>query len=183
MDGGRNRPTPTSNPLVAVTQRQAERLGLKVGSTITFMAQDKRFDATVAALTLSDGQHAYSRADFVLPKKSLDGLPVVWYGGVHADPAKVGQLQRALYAAYPTVTVINVAQALETIRSVVIQIIYVVQFPRGLLDLRGSRDPGLVDRRNPLSPHPRSGGIEDARSHPQPHRVYLFHRIHRSPWV
>ena len=30
--------------------------------------------------------------------------------------ARVAELQRALYAAYPTVTVINVAQALETIR-------------------------------------------------------------------
>jgi putative ABC transport system permease protein len=37
-------------------------------------------------------------------------------------------LQRALYKAYPTVTVINVAQALETVRSVVIQITYVIQF-------------------------------------------------------
>ncbi len=31
-------------------------------------------------------------------------------------------------AAYPTVTVINVAQALETVRQVVIQITYVIQF-------------------------------------------------------
>ena len=44
------------------------------------------------------------------------------------NPDQVAQLQRALYNAYPTVTVINVAQALETIRSVVVQIIYVVQF-------------------------------------------------------
>jgi putative ABC transport system permease protein len=80
------------------------------------------------ALTKSDGQHAYSRASFVLPARSLAGFPVIWYGGVHAAPEKVGDLQRQLYAAYPTVTVINVAQALETIRSVVIQIIYVVQF-------------------------------------------------------
>jgi putative ABC transport system permease protein len=40
----------------------------------------------------------------------------------------VGELQRALYRAYPTVTVINVAQALETVRAVVIQITYVIQF-------------------------------------------------------
>jgi len=33
-----------------------------------------------------------------------------------------------LYLAYPTVTVINVAQALETVRAVVIQITYVIQF-------------------------------------------------------
>jgi putative ABC transport system permease protein len=117
-----------THPLVAVGQRTAERLGLKVGSTMTFSAQDKQFVAKVAALTKSDGQHAYSRAEFMLPKASLAGLPVVWYGGVHADPNHVGDLQRALYKAYPTVTVINVAQALETVRSVVIQITYVIQF-------------------------------------------------------
>ena len=116
------------HPLVGVAQHQAQRLGLKIGSTISFAAQDKRFDATVVAFTRSDGQHAYGRAEFILPGPSLAGLPIIWYGGVHADPAHVGELQRALYTAYPTVTVINVAQALETIRSVVIQIIYVVQF-------------------------------------------------------
>jgi putative ABC transport system permease protein len=115
-------------PVVAVNQHDAERLGVKVGSHITFAAQDSRFTATVVALTKADGQHAYSRAAFILPPAALVGLPVVWYGGVHADPTRVGELQRALYNAYPTVTVINVAQALETVRSVVIQITYVIQF-------------------------------------------------------
>ena len=116
------------HPVVAVGERQAERLGVHVGSTITFAAQDAQFTATVVALTKSDGQHAYSRAEFILPEASLAGLPTVWYGGVHAIPDRVGELQRALYGAYPTVTVINVAQALETVRSVVVQITYVVQF-------------------------------------------------------
>ncbi len=116
------------HPLIAVSKNQADRLGLHLGSTITFSTQAKSFDATVAAFTKSDGQHAYSRADFVLPPSSLAGLPAIWYGGVHADPDRVGELQRQLYAVFPTVTVINVAQALETIRSLVIQIIYVVQF-------------------------------------------------------
>lgn len=118
----------TDHPVVAVGERMAGRLGVKLGSTITFAAQDRQFDATVVALIKSDGQHAFSRADFILPQQSLAGLPVVWYGGIHAVPSKVGELQRALYNAYPTVTVINVAQALETIRNVVVQIIYVVQF-------------------------------------------------------
>jgi putative ABC transport system permease protein len=114
--------------VVAIDQRQAQRLGVHVGSHITFAAQDSRIVATVVALTKADGQHAYSRAEFILPQAALSGLPVVWYGGVHVDPAHVGELQRALYKAYPTVTVINVAQALETVRSVVIQITYVIQF-------------------------------------------------------
>jgi len=115
-------------PMVAIEQRQAQRLGVHVGSHITFAAQDTQIVATVVALTKADGQHAYSRAEFILPQASLAGLPVVWYGGVHVDPEHVGELQRALYRAYPTVTVINVAQALETVRAVVIQITYVIQF-------------------------------------------------------
>jgi len=118
----------SSVPQVAVAKRQADRLGVKVGSTITFAAQDTQIVATVAALIEADGQHAFSRAEFIMPEAVLSGLPVVWYGGVHADPARVEALQRALYAAYPTVTVINVAAALETVRNVVIQITYVIQF-------------------------------------------------------
>jgi putative ABC transport system permease protein len=116
------------SPVVAIGQQQAQRLGVHVGSHITFAAQDKQMVATVVALTKADGQHAYARAEFLLPQAALAGLPVVWYGGVHAEPDHVGELQRALYKAYPTVTVINVAQALETVRSVVIQITYVIQF-------------------------------------------------------
>jgi putative ABC transport system permease protein len=115
-------------PVLAIEQRAADRLRVKVGSRITFAAQDSRIVATVVALTKADGQHAYSRAEFILPPSALAGLPVVWYGGVHADPARVGELQRALYNGFPTVTVINVAQALETVRAVVIQITYVIQF-------------------------------------------------------
>jgi len=115
-------------PVVAIGERQADRLGVHVGSTVTFAAQDTQFVAKVVALTKADGQHAYSRAEFVLPRPVLAGLPVVWYGGVHVDPAHVGEVQRALYKNYPTVTVINVAQALETVRAVVVQITYVIQF-------------------------------------------------------
>ena len=116
------------HPLVAVNQPQAVRLGLHVGSTLTFAAEDTRFTATVSAITHSDGQHAFSRAEFVFPPASLAGLPVIWYGGVHAAPERVADLQRALYRTFPTVTVINVAAALETVRQVVLEITYVIQF-------------------------------------------------------
>ncbi|WP_260705041.1 ABC transporter permease [Edaphobacter flagellatus] len=115
-------------PVVAIGQRQAERLGVKVGSKVTFAAQDSQITATVVALIKNDGQHTYARAEFVMPPAVLKGLPVVWYGGVHVDPNRVGEVQRALYKSYPTITVINVAQALETVRSIVIQITYVIQF-------------------------------------------------------
>ena len=114
-------------PQLAIAQQQANRMGAKLGSTITFAVQ-QQIAATVVALTKANGQHVFSRAEYTLPKAALDGLPVVWSGGVHVQPERVAELQRALYAAYPTVTVINVAQALETVRAVVIQITYVIQF-------------------------------------------------------
>ena len=101
---------------------------MHVGSQMTFSAQDAQFTARVVAITKADGQHAFSRAEFILPPAVLRDLPTVWYGGVHARPDRVGELQRALYTGYPTVTVINVAAALETVRQVVLQITYVVQF-------------------------------------------------------
>ncbi len=115
-------------PLVALDEHVADRLHVNPGSKIVFAAQDAELTATVVAVTKSDGQHVFSRAEFVLPPAALEGLPAVWYGGVHAMPDRVDELIRTLYASYPTVTVINVAAALETIRQVVVQITYIVQF-------------------------------------------------------
>jgi putative ABC transport system permease protein len=117
-----------AHPLVAIGKFQALRLGAHPGDTITLAAQDSQFTATIAAIYEADSQHAYSRAEFVLPEPVLHGLPVIWYGGVHCDPNATSVLQRALYAAYPTITVISVAATLEVVRQVILQITYVIQF-------------------------------------------------------
>jgi len=107
---------------------EADRLGVKPGQQMTFAAQDAQFTATVAAVYEADSRHAFSRAEFVFPAPALSGLPVVWYGGVHCDLAATEPLLRALYQSFPTITVINVAATLETVRQVILQITYVIQF-------------------------------------------------------
>jgi len=47
------------------------------------------------------------------------------------DPKQVSTVQRVLYASYPSVTVINVASALETVQSIVSQVALIVQFLAG----------------------------------------------------
>ncbi|HEX4154569.1 MAG TPA: FtsX-like permease family protein [Acidobacteriaceae bacterium] len=116
------------HPLVAIEHAQATRLNLRVGDHITFEAEDQAIPATVAALYEADSQHAFSRADFILPAPALRGLPVTWYGGLHCDPTATGQLRRVLYQHYPTITVIDVAATVETVRQVLLQITYVIQF-------------------------------------------------------
>jgi putative ABC transport system permease protein len=116
------------HPLVAIDRNRANRLNVRAGDTVTFSAQDETIAATVSALYDSDSRHAYSRADFILPQPVLAGLPAVWYGGIHCDPAATAELRRVLYERYPTVTVIDVAATLETVRQVLLQITYVIQF-------------------------------------------------------
>jgi putative ABC transport system permease protein len=47
---------------------------------------------------------------------------------VNCVPSATAELRRVLYEHFPTVTVIDVAATLETIRQVLLQVIYVIQF-------------------------------------------------------
>jgi putative ABC transport system permease protein len=68
---------------------------------------------------------------FVLPSGQLKNEPATWYGGAHIDPKQIAAMERALFSAYPTVSVINVADVLERIESVIDQITFVVRFLAG----------------------------------------------------
>ena len=63
---------------------------------------------------------------------------MVWYGAVHVDPRQVGEVQRALFNSYPTITVINIADVIETIQAVVQQITVVVRFLAAFSILSGA---------------------------------------------
>jgi putative ABC transport system permease protein len=91
----------------------------------------------VTAVYRADGQHLGGRVAFVLPSGQLKDATEVWYGGAHIDPKQVGAVERALFAAYPTVTVINLADVLTRIESVVDQITFVVRFLAGFSILAG----------------------------------------------
>lgn len=115
-------------PLLALDERRAQRLHVHVGSRIVFQVGDSLIDTTLIAITKNNGQHAYSRADYIVPKAVLSDASTVWYGAVHIDPRYVGELQRAMFMQFPTVTVINVAQAMENLRGLLLQITRVIQF-------------------------------------------------------
>jgi putative ABC transport system permease protein len=122
---------------LAVVDHVADRLHLHVGSEINFESDDQLIKSTVAAIYKSDGEHVYGRSEFILPKKALEGKPVIWYGAAHVDGPQIAAMQRALFAAYPTVTVINIADVLDTIQGFVGQITQVVRFLAGFSMLSG----------------------------------------------
>ncbi len=122
---------------VAVIDRIASRLHLHVGSQIGFSSDGQRFTSTVAAIYKVDGQHISSRSEFIFAPAQLRDLPVVWYAAVHMQPSRIAQLQRVLFAHYPTVTAINIADILDTIQHVVSQITVVIRFLAGFSILSG----------------------------------------------
>jgi putative ABC transport system permease protein len=122
---------------VAIVDHVADRLHLHVGSEINFDSDDQLIKTTVAAIYKNDGQHVYGRSEFILPRKALEGMPVIWYGAAHVDGPQIAAMQRALFAAYPTVTVINIADVLDTIQGFIGQITQVVRFLAGFSMLSG----------------------------------------------
>jgi putative ABC transport system permease protein len=121
----------------AVVDRVAKRLNLKLGSQVTFIAGDKEIPVKVSAIYRIVGEHAFARSEFILPKALLEDQPTVWYGDIHARPSAIPEIERALFATYPTVTVINIADILQTITGVVDQITIVIRFLAGFSILSG----------------------------------------------
>jgi len=116
---------------LAVSNGVADRLHIGVGSVVELEIGGTVHKLTVAVVYRADGQHLGSRVSFVLPSGLLKSQPATWYGGAHIDPQQVASMERSLFAAYPTITVINLADVLVRIESVVNQITFVVRFLAG----------------------------------------------------
>ncbi|MGO9775563.1 MAG: ABC transporter permease [Terracidiphilus sp.] len=116
---------------LAIGEGVAQRLHLGLGSAVELEVGGVTRALKVAAIYRSDGNHLGGRIEFVLPSGLLQNQTATWYGGAHIDPRQVGAMERALFAAYPTVTVINLADVLARIESVVDQITFVVRFLAG----------------------------------------------------
>jgi putative ABC transport system permease protein len=122
---------------LAVVEYLAKRLNLKIGSQVTFAAGDQEIAVKVAAIYRVTGEHAFARSEFIVPEALIRNLPTVWYGDIHAKPDAIPGIERALFAAYPTVTLINIADILTTIQGVVDQITIVIRFLAGFSILSG----------------------------------------------
>jgi putative ABC transport system permease protein len=117
---------------IAIGQGFAQRLHLGVGSSVEVeTAVQGTHKLTIAAIFRADEQHLGGRVPFVMSSGQLKDEVATWYGGAHIDPKQVGTLERALFAAYPTITVINIADVLLRIETVVDQITFVIRFLAG----------------------------------------------------
>jgi putative ABC transport system permease protein len=129
--------TDASASEIAISEGTAQRLHLSVGSTVEIAVGGRVRTLKVAALYRADGEHIGARVAFMLPSGQLKNENATWYGGAHVDTKQIPAMERALFARYPTVTVINIADVLDRIESVVDQITFVVRFLAGFSILAG----------------------------------------------
>ncbi len=121
-------PNASGSPQVAIAEEVAQTLHLGPGSMTEWQAGGKKITARVACVQKIDSIHLVSRVEFIFSAGALDGIPVIYYGSLRAKPADVPALQSALYQRYPTVTVMNMADILQTFQGVVDQIAMVIRF-------------------------------------------------------
>src|ERR1700686_1934022 len=113
---------------VCVSDEVAKVLGIGPGSTMRWTIAGKEVNTRVACIQNIDSIHLASRVEFIFSAGALDGFPLIYYGSLRAQPAAVTSLQEALYSRFPTVTVVNMADVLQTFQSVVDKIAQVVRF-------------------------------------------------------
>jgi putative ABC transport system permease protein len=117
-----------SGPRLCVSEEVAHTLHVTPGSTTEWLIAGRKLIARVACVQKIDSIHLASRVEFIFNQGALDGFPLIYYGSLRAAPAAVSGLQLALYQRYPTITVMNMADVLQTFQSVVDQIALVIRF-------------------------------------------------------
>ncbi len=128
----------TTEPVVSIAEDAARTLNIHPGARIEMQAAGRTFGARVVAVHQTEAIRVSAANEFVFNPPTLAGLPVIYYGGVRMKPPSVGAFQRVAYEKYPTVTVVNVADALEIVQQVVDQIALVIRFLSGFAILAGA---------------------------------------------
>jgi putative ABC transport system permease protein len=105
---------------VSMEVELADRLGLKLGDTLTFSGDTQQFSAKVTSLRKVDWESLRPNFFFIFPPGALDQQPQTWLTSFRMDsnPALLAQLNRA----FPTLSLLDVGSMLKQIGLVLAQV-------------------------------------------------------------
>jgi putative ABC transport system permease protein len=115
-------------PEVCVAEEAAKILGVKTGSEISWDIWQHPLRTRVACIQRTESVRMSARFEFIFNPGQLAGFPAVYYGSARVRPADVANLQRVMYQAFPTVTVVNIADVMQIVEDVVGRIALVIRF-------------------------------------------------------
>ena len=131
-------------PQVSVEEDAAHHLGVTVGSTLTFDLQGRLVTATVTSLRDVNWGSLTTNFFIIFSPGSLDASAMTAIATVRAPPSEDAAIQRAVVAAFPNVTAINIRDVLDAIGTVltrlgrVVRVMALFTVAAGLLVLAGA---------------------------------------------
>jgi putative ABC transport system permease protein len=126
------------HPLVCVTDEAARILNLKPGSAVEWSIWNHTIRTRIACVERTESLRMSGRFEFLFNPGQLDEFPAIYYGSARVRPDAVAPLQRIMYQWFPTVTVINMADVMQTVEEVVDRISLVVRFISAFTILAGA---------------------------------------------
>ena len=105
---------------VSVEEGLAERLGLKLGDTVTFTGDTQAFSAKISSLRKVDWESLRPNFFFIFPPGALDGQPQSWLTSFRLEDGN-GMLTQ-LNRAFPTISLLDIGAILKQVGQVLEQV-------------------------------------------------------------
>ncbi len=112
---------------LSVEQGIAERLGWKLGDTLTFSVGGERFSARISSLRKLRWDSMKVNFFVIAPPALLQGMPTSFISAFRVPEGREAALD-ALTQRFPNVTLVDVSAALRQAQHVIDQVIHAVQF-------------------------------------------------------
>ncbi len=119
-------------PWVSVEAKLAQRLGLKLGDLLTFTVGDRRVDVTVKSFRTVEWDSMKPNFYVVFTPGFLEEFPTTYITSIHLKPEQKGLLNE-LTSRYPTVTILELDQLIERVRSVMMQVSVAIELVLALI--------------------------------------------------
>jgi putative ABC transport system permease protein len=127
----------TDARLVSVESEFAERFGMEVGDTLSFLVGAQPLEATVASIRKLEWQSMRPNFFLVFPPRTLVDYPATFMTAFHLDPDNKAFLNRFI-RAFPTVTVIEMDVVVEQIRGIIAQVSAAIELVLGVILAAGA---------------------------------------------
>jgi putative ABC transport system permease protein len=123
---------------VCVSDEAARILNLKPGSAVEWSIWNRTLNTQVACVERAESLRMSGRFEFLFNPGQLEEFPAIYYGSARVRPNAVAPLERIMYQRFPMVTVINMADVMQTVEEVVDRISVVVRFISAFTILAGA---------------------------------------------
>lgn len=111
---------------VSIESQLAERLGVMVGDRLTFTIGDQRIEADIQSIRSVEWDSMRPNFYMIFPKGVFEQFSATYITSIHLNPQQKSLLN-GFSRQFPTVTVLEVDQLIEKIRTIIAQVSNVIE--------------------------------------------------------